>query len=359
MKEKGAPSVRTTTGTFASGIMGTTETVNETGRLRAASIVACALAIVFAVLLWPSAADAQTRALRPKCEGPERTLNVQPSGGSATFSATEPIYGCVRGSSPTFLVKQTCTFHCQHWHTWVPTGKPMPSNVRLSAAPAAGSFLVGWSNCAPRLGQSRSDCTVRVSGSPTNVAALLSSTPDTTPPAAFALGAPTAESYAATIRWSPSSDANGVAGYDVFRNDVLVARAGGGATSVKVGSLSCESTHAFRVDAFDTAGNFVSSGPIDVTTGRCGVTQKPNTAIHVKPAKTTRQTAAFFHFGAKGTVPATKFQCKLDKGRWTSCSGTKGKRYRGLKKGYHTFRVRAGNANGWDATPASHRWRIR
>ena len=350
--------MRMTGGTVGEEVMGMTEMAHETRRLRALSIAAAALAIGFAALLWPAAADAQTRALRAKCESPERTLNVNAVGGSATFSAVEPIYGCVRGSSPKFFVKQTCTFHCQHWHTWVPTGKPLPANVKLSATPA-GSFLVGWGNCAPRLGQSRSDCTVRVSASPTTVTAVLSPISDTTPPTAPALGAPTPESYAATIRWSQSSDANGVAGYDVFRNDALVARAGGGATSAKVGGLSCQTPYTFRVEAFDTAGNAVSSAPIEVVTGRCGVTQKPNTAIHVKPAKTTRQTAAFFHFGAKGTVAATKFQCKLDRGRWTSCSGVKGKRYSGLKKSYHTFRVRAGNANGWDPTPASHRWLIR
>ena len=352
--------MRPTSDSLACGAMDMTETTHDTRHLRAALIPAAALAIAFVALLWPATADAQTKPLRAKCLDPTRTLNVAPSDGSATtFSATEPVLGCVTGGPTSFRVRQTCTFHCQHWHTWVPTGTPQVANVRLKAAPAAGSFLVDWSdNCTVRLGQDRRDCTVRVGTNPTTVTARLRPTPDVSPPTAPGAGVPTPGSYNAVIRWSPSSDDVRVAGYDVLRDGVLVARAGRGATSIKVGNLSCQADYSFRVEAFDASGNAASSTSIPVRTGNCGPTQKPNTAIHVKPPKTTKARTAFFHFGQKGSIRATKYQCKLDKGRWVACSGTKGKRYRGLRKGYHTFQVRAGNSLGWDATPAKHRWRI-
>ena len=36
-----------------------------------------------------------------------------------------------------------------------------------------------------------------------------------------------------------------------------------------------------------------------------------------------------------------------------------GKRYTRLKPGTHTFRVRVGNANGWDASPAVYSWKVK
>ena len=56
-------------------------------------------------------------------------------------------------------------------------------------------------------------------------------------------------------------------------------------------------------------------------------------------------------------VSSFKSQCKLDKQAWVSCRN--GKRYTRLKPGYHTFRVKAGNAGVWDKTPASYTWKIR
>ncbi len=89
---------------------------------------------------------------------------------------------------------------------------------------------------------------------------------------------------------------------------------------------------------------------------------RPNTVLLSKPPKSTKSKSATFYWGAKtGTNPVknpSKSQCKFDKARsWTTCRP--GKTYKKLKPGTHTFRVRVGNANGWDATPAVYSWKVR
>ena len=85
-----------------------------------------------------------------------------------------------------------------------------------------------------------------------------------------------------------------------------------------------------------------------------------NTTIVRKPAKITRSRTATFYWIAKrnGTnVSSFKSQCKLDRKAWVSCRN--GKRYTGLSRTTHTFRVRAGNNGVWDKTPAAYSWRIK
>jgi hypothetical protein len=324
---------------------------------RWALLLTAGLAVAFLALLWPSAADAQ-RPLRKPCLDPKRTLSVVPSGGAASFTGQEPLLNCVTQSSPTsFTAQQTCTFHCQHWHTWVSTGVPLPPNIRLSAAPAPGSYLLRWSdNCTPRLGQSRADCTVRLATSATTVTATLGPAPNMVPPSAPGAGTPTASSYYAIIRWTPATDDVWVAGYDVFREGRTdpVARVGPSGTSAKIVDLFCESPYTFRVEAFDSSGNYTSSAPIPLATGRCGLTTPPNTRLHVVPPKRTRSRAAYFHWGSNRT--GVTYQCRLDRRAWVRCRP--GKRYRNLRRGAHVFRVRARDQGGTDRTPATYRWRI-
>ena len=85
----------------------------------------------------------------------------------------------------------------------------------------------------------------------------------------------------------------------------------------------------------------------------------------MKPPRTTKKRSAFFHWGARRggvDLPQRSFKskCKLDKKRWVKCSAVTGKTVRKLKPGrWHTFRVRVGDAQGWDQTPAVWRWRVR
>jgi hypothetical protein len=116
------------------------------------------------------------------------------------------------------------------------------------------------------------------------------------------------------------------------------------------------------VKAFD-AEHQVSSNPAVIDMGdECPKPPPPGTQLHIRPAKVTRSRNAFFHWGplwgAGVETTRVNYQCKLDKQTsWKRCFP--GKTYRRLKPGGHTFRVRAGNTNGWDPTPAKFSWRIK
>lgn len=80
----------------------------------------------------------------------------------------------------------------------------------------------------------------------------------------------------------------------------------------------------------------------------------PQTLIASHPRNPSDSPAAVFRF-ASGANNAL-FQCRLDRGRYRRC--TSPKRYRGLRHGLHTFRVRALVGGAVDPTPATFRWRI-
>jgi hypothetical protein len=82
----------------------------------------------------------------------------------------------------------------------------------------------------------------------------------------------------------------------------------------------------------------------------------PNTQIRGGPPRSTRARSASFRLAS--SKPGSRFQCKLDRGRWTSCRSPK--TYRNLRPGPHVFRARAIDAAGnVDPTPAARSWRIR
>jgi hypothetical protein len=82
----------------------------------------------------------------------------------------------------------------------------------------------------------------------------------------------------------------------------------------------------------------------------------PNARIVRGPAARTSARVATFRFSSNEA--GSTFQCKLDRGRWTACKSPK--TYRSLKKGLHTFQVRAKDrAGNVDPTPAKKSWRIR
>jgi hypothetical protein len=83
----------------------------------------------------------------------------------------------------------------------------------------------------------------------------------------------------------------------------------------------------------------------------------PNTAItNVRLNKRSRQATLKFR-GSRG-VGKLSFKCKLDRGRWMSCRSPK--TYKHLKKGRHTFEVKAVDRRGkLDPTPATRRFTVR
>jgi hypothetical protein len=81
----------------------------------------------------------------------------------------------------------------------------------------------------------------------------------------------------------------------------------------------------------------------------------PNTKIVKKPAKTTRSSTAVFTYTS--TKPGSTFQCNVDGKGWKAC-GPK-TTLRRMKKGKHTFSVRAVHGGARDATPAKWTWRVK
>ena len=84
-------------------------------------------------------------------------------------------------------------------------------------------------------------------------------------------------------------------------------------------------------------------------------TAAPNTRITQGPAARTKRARALFRFLSSET--GSTFGCRLDRGAWRSCASPRA--YGSLKRGLHTFSVRATDAAGnVDPTPAVRRWRV-
>jgi Fibronectin type III domain len=269
---------------------------------------------------------------------------------------------CLSPENPTcpptcqpWRVETVCEFHCDHNHI-----APYPWWVQLVASPDPGLSFVRWdAPCEPIIQVPRQSCVVKMDVDH-NVTAHFSATPDTSPPAAFSASASSSTSYTVTLNWTPSIDDQWLGGYEVVHSgSVRMARLRPTTTTYRAENLNCERTYTFRIEAYDTV-NTTASNEVQARTGACVRARPvPNTVIHVKPPRSTRRKTAFFHFGSSGPLRATKFQCKLDRRAWRACSASRGVTYRRLKRGYHTFLVRAGNANGFDRTPARWRWRVR
>ncbi len=260
-------------------------------------------------------------------------------------------FPCAASSTCQAIISTVCEYHCQHNHT-------PPYEWWVELRPTLASSFIAWQgDCLPIRDAPRTSCIVRMTEDRSVRAVAGSDTAAPTQPSSVAV-APSG--YSATVSWSASTDDH-LAGYDVRLDGAVAARTTPSRTSAVIAALACGTPYTLVVEAYDWRGNAAASDSVSFRTTACRTSAppRPNTVIHVKPPKVTRSRTAFFHYGWTGTVKATKYQCKRDKGRWVACSGSKGKTYRRLKKGYHTFYVRAGNAAGFDRTPAKYRWRIR
>jgi hypothetical protein len=347
-----------------------------------------------AALMWPSQASAQLpvcpgstlpapghSTCRPICELPSFQLTTSSVGaGAGTFTATAPApYDpapyqtkgdtecAVPADTNTWNVKQACTFHCVHWHTFVEVvGLPQPSTARVTATATSGHFL-GWtpaSGCRPPTSNpDRRLCVVKVD-EPKTVTANFGTDPDAQPPTAATIAVTSTGIFSVTFQLvAAATDVEWLGGYEVIANGELLTRVNpAGAETVTVSNIRCDTNYTFRLDAFDSV-HATPSNEVAAKTSTCPKVA-PNAVFHVKPARRTRQKSAFFHWGARrGGVDlpqhAFKSRCKVDKRRWTKCSAVNGKTVRKLKPGWHTFRVKVGDSQGWDRTPAIWRWQVR
>ena len=87
-------------------------------------------------------------------------------------------------------------------------------------------------------------------------------------------------------------------------------------------------------------------------------TTPPDTTISEGPSGKSKSKSATFGFSGTDARAVASFQCRLDSGSFETC--TSPKTYSGLKKGSHTFEVRAvGPAGNVDPTPASRSWTVK
>lgn len=84
----------------------------------------------------------------------------------------------------------------------------------------------------------------------------------------------------------------------------------------------------------------------------------PNTILGSHPKRTikTSKKKVKVKFGFSSDVAGATFECKLDKGAYTSCVSPK--TYK-VKLGSHVFSVRAKSAGGVDPTPATFRFKVK
>ena len=372
--------------------------------MRAVLVVFGMTFFALAALVWPSQASAQLACDEPGCRPlcvagepfspgappvPLLALTVLKAGegdGSFEVSAENPYKGasynspenkvreCAtqRPGEDVWDVKHWCTFHCEHRHYFVqPGGTPQPATAWITAnAEEPGSHFLGWTtlaepSCAPpaSLLHEREVCVQRMELDRT-VTAIFGATPDPIPPAP----APVIERTATqrnTVTFeitTAAGDETWLGGYEVYVNDALRTRIRPEAETFTIANLLCNTNYTFRIDAFDSE-DVTSSNEVAAKTSSCPKVA-PNAVFHVKPPRRTRQKSAFFHWGAKrGGVElgprSFKSRCKVDGRRWTKCSAVSGKTVRKLKPGRHTFRVKVGDNQGWDRTPAIWRWKVR
>ena len=93
---------------------------------------------------------------------------------------------------------------------------------------------------------------------------------DTGPPSLPGDLRATADETSVALSWTASIDDIAVAGYGVYEDGVRVASTG--ATGYTVAGLTCGSTHAFGVDAYDAVGHRSQQAELTVATSPCDVT---------------------------------------------------------------------------------------
>jgi hypothetical protein len=129
-------------------------------------------------------------------------------------------------------------------------------------------------------------------------------------------------------------------------------------------SPTTEGTHNATVDITSNASNSTDiplSGTATAPPPAAeppGDTSPPDTTIASGPSGKTKSKSASFAFTGSDAREVAGFECKLDDGPFASCTSPKS--YSGLRKGSHTFEVRAVDAAGnADPTPATRTWTIK
>ena len=135
--------------------------------------------------------------------------------------------------------------------------------------------------------------------------------PDTTPPSTPAnVSAIAVSSSQINVSWAASTDNVGVAGYQVFRNSVLIKTTT--ALSYNDTGLAASSTYSYTVAAFDAAGNYSpQSAPVSATTLTPDTTP-PTVSITTPVGGSTVSSTVTASASASDNVAVADVQFQLD-----------------------------------------------
>jgi O-glycosyl hydrolase len=112
------------------------------------------------------------------------------------------------------------------------------------------------------------------------------STPDTSPPSSpTGLVATAVTQTGLGLGWSPSTDDVGVTGYDWYVAGTLLGHTTG--TSATLTNLTCGTSYAIGVDAYDAAGNHSPVTEISATTAPCSTSTPTPVSTSAPPPVTT------------------------------------------------------------------------
>ncbi len=111
---------------------------------------------------------------------------------------------------------------------------------------------------------------------------------------------------------------------------------------------------AFSAVAVGPGGSSACSAPVFFTNDSVA----PRTRITMGPASKTRRRVAVFRFtDVNGTLPGTRFFCKVNKRKWKACKSPM--KIRHLRPRKYTFRVKAVDpAGNHDKKPAKRRFKV-
>jgi chitodextrinase len=130
-----------------------------------------------------------------------------------------------------------------------------------------------------------------------SVTAATSACPDTQAPSApTGLVASNATQSAITLSWNAASDNVGVTGYGRYRNLSLVSS--GSATTYTFTGLSCGTSYALAVDAYDAVGNRSAKSSISATTTGCPPDSSPPSTPAGLAQSSGTQTSITLSWGA-------------------------------------------------------------
>lgn len=153
------------------------------------------------------------------------------------------------------------------------------SGTRVAAVATASGTVAGLAcgrsysvgvDAVDETGLRSSISTISSATAPCPAATPVDSTPPTPP------GGLTVSSLARTsvgLRWNASTDAKGVAGYDVYVDGTKTSTVSSPASSAT--GLTCSTSYRFEVDAYDAAGNHSGRSGLDARTSECFLSAPP------------------------------------------------------------------------------------